>query len=108
DALRRGAVGVQPGCSFVELYVKLWQHHLAGDMDAFDELHGRMLPFLSSWMQHVELIIQVEKTILARRGLIATDVCRRPGWRLDAEEHRMIDLFLERFAPELSASPQGP
>lgn len=100
DAVRRGAVGVQPGCSFAELYVRLWQHHRAGDTEAFASLHARMLPYLSTWMQQVEYIIQVEKTILHRRGLIASDHCRRPGWELDPEESRTIDRFLEEFAPE--------
>lgn len=105
DAVRRGAVGVQPGCSFVELYVELWAHHLAGRAEAFEDLHRRMLPYLSTWMENVELIIQVEKTILLRRGLIASDVCRRPGWQLDTEESAMIDRFLAEFDDELGPRP---
>lgn len=101
DAVRRGAVGVQPGCSFTELYLGLWQHHRAGDVEAFASLHARMLPYLSTWMQQVEYIIQVEKTILQRRGVIESDHCRRPGWELDREESRTIDRFLEEFAPDL-------
>jgi dihydrodipicolinate synthase/N-acetylneuraminate lyase len=102
DAVRRGAVGVQPGCSFAELYVRLWRHHRDGRDEAFKDLHRRMLPYLVAWMQHVELIIQVEKTILARRGIIASDHCRRPGWDLDGEELAVIDRFLEEFAAELT------
>jgi dihydrodipicolinate synthase/N-acetylneuraminate lyase len=103
-ALRRGAVGIQPGCSFTELYVELWRRHGAEDLEGFTELHTAMLPWLSAWMQQVELIIQVEKTILARRGIIASDRCRAPGWDLDAEERRAIDAFLDRFAPLLDAA----
>lgn len=101
DAVRRGAVGVQPGCSFTELYVRLWGYHRTGDVDAFAALHGRLLPYLSTWMQQVEYIIQVEKTILLRRGIIASDHCRRPGWDLDREESRLIDRFLAEFDTEL-------
>ncbi len=101
DAVRRGAVGVQPGCSFPELYVRLWQHHLANDVAAFEALHARMLPYLSSWMQQVEFIIQIEKSILKRRGIIRSDHCRRPGWELDQEESRAIDRFLDDFASVL-------
>ncbi|MCC5947369.1 MAG: dihydrodipicolinate synthase family protein [Nitriliruptoraceae bacterium] len=102
DALRRGAVGIQPGCSFTELYVELWARHAAGDLEGFHALHRAMLPWITYWMQHVELIIQAEKTILAARGLIATERCRAPGWDLDAEERRMIDAFLEQFEPWLA------
>lgn len=102
DALRRGAVGVQPGCSFTELYRDLWNLRHAGDDPGFAALHRRMLPYLSYWMQQVELIIQAEKTILQRRGLIATDRCRAPGWALDRREHEMIDAFLSDFGDRLA------
>jgi 4-hydroxy-tetrahydrodipicolinate synthase len=98
DALRRGAIGVQPGCSFTEIYVELMRLWNTGDEAGFDLLHRRLLPFISYWMQGVELIVQAEKSILARRGLIAGDYCRRPGYVMDGEERRMIDRFLDEFA----------
>jgi len=101
DALRRGAVGVQPGCSFTELYVELWRRHVTGETEGFEDLYRSMLPYLTYWMQHVELVIQAEKTILHRRGIIEHDGCRGPGWQLDDEESAMIDRFLDRFAQML-------
>jgi dihydrodipicolinate synthase/N-acetylneuraminate lyase len=97
DALRRGAAGVQPGCSFTEIYVELLRLWESGDDDAFDALHGRLLGYIGYWMQHVELVVQAEKTILQRRGLIAHDRCRQPGYELDDREQAMIDRFLEEF-----------
>lgn len=101
DALRRGAVGVQPGCSFTELYVELWRRRAAGDDAGYRRLHTAMLPYLTYWMQSVELIIQIEKTILQRRGLIDSDRCRNPGWELDEEEIDMVERFLGEFAEHL-------
>ncbi|MDQ6713926.1 MAG: dihydrodipicolinate synthase family protein [Candidatus Dormibacteraeota bacterium] len=97
DALRRGAVGVQPGCSFTEVYVAIWRAWESGGHDQALDLHRRLLPYISYWMQDVELIVQAEKTILARRGVIGSDRCRAPGWTLDREERSMIDDFLEQF-----------
>jgi dihydrodipicolinate synthase/N-acetylneuraminate lyase len=97
DALRRGVVGVQPGCSFTEVYVAVWRAWEAGEHDEALDVHRRLLPYISYWMQHVELMIQSEKTILARRGIVAGDRCRAPGWPLDREERAMIDDFLEEF-----------
>jgi dihydrodipicolinate synthase/N-acetylneuraminate lyase len=97
DALRRGAVGVVPGCSFAEVYVELMRLWNDGDEAGFSRLHSRLLPYISYWMQDVELIVQSEKSILHRRGLIAGDRCRRPGYTLDGEELRLIDRFLEAF-----------
>jgi dihydrodipicolinate synthase/N-acetylneuraminate lyase len=97
DALRRGAAAVQPGCSFVEVYVELMRLWGARDYAGFTHLHRKLLPFISYWMQGVELIVQVEKHILLRRGIIAGDHCRRPHYTLDDEEYRLIDRFLDEF-----------
>ena len=97
DAMRRGAAGVQPGCSFPELYLAIWRDWHAGRRQEAIRLHTRMLPYLSYWMQSVELIVAAEKDISRRRGWIATDRCRAPGHDLDAEEHAMIDRFLTEF-----------
>jgi dihydrodipicolinate synthase/N-acetylneuraminate lyase len=101
DALRRGAVGAQPGCSFTELYVAIWDAWQRGDRDNAVCLHTRLLPYISYWMQSVELIIAAEKRISQRRGLIASDRCRSPLRRLDSEEDAMIERFLAEFADQL-------
>lgn len=97
DALRRGAVGVQPGCSFVELYLQVWGYWSAGQQERAVQLHTRMLPYLSYWMQGVELIIAAEKLISQRRGIIASAHCRAPAHILDPEEVRMVGRFLDDF-----------
>jgi dihydrodipicolinate synthase/N-acetylneuraminate lyase len=102
DAMRRGAIGVQPGCSFTELYVEFWQLWESGDQASALALHARMLPFLSYWMQSVELIVAAEKLISKRRGLIPTATCRAPAHSLDALEVAQVEAFLMEFAVELT------
>lgn len=101
DAVRRGAVGVQPGCSFVELYVELWSYLERGEWNAAQDLHRQLLPYLSYWMQSVELIVAAEKLISYRRGMVTTPVCRAPAYRLDAEEVYMVERFLDEFGSRL-------
>lgn len=98
DALRRGAVGVQPGSSFTEIYLEIWSLWEQGDRDTAIDLHTRLLPYISYWMQSVELIITAEKRISFLRGLTDTDVCRAPARALDDEELAMIDRFISRFS----------
>ncbi|MBO2465410.1 dihydrodipicolinate synthase family protein [Actinomadura violacea] len=100
DALRRGASGVQPGCSFPEPYLEIWRRWAHGDQTGAEALHTRMLPYLSYWMQGVELIVAVEKEISRRRGWFASAHCRAPAHRLDHEELAMIDRFCAEFLPE--------
>lgn len=97
DALRREAVGVQPGCSFVEIYLEIWNRWQDGRVSEADELHRQLLPYLAYWMQDVELLIQVEKTISRRRGIIQSDHCRAPGRALDGHERAMVDRFFDEF-----------
>ncbi len=97
DVLARGAVGIQPGCSFTEIYVDLWRLWQA-DKANFMILHNKLLPYINYWMQGIELIIKVEKVILKRRGIIASDYCRSPAYTLDEREQAYIDQFMSEFS----------
>jgi dihydrodipicolinate synthase/N-acetylneuraminate lyase len=97
DVLARGAVGIQPGCSFTEIYVELWRLWQT-DKTAFLVLHNKLLPYISYWMQGVELIIKAEKVILKRRGIIVSDYCRSPCYTLDEREQAQIEQFMSDFA----------
>ncbi len=96
DVLARGAVGIQPGCSFTEIYVELWRLWLS-DKSAFLRLHSRLLPYINYWMQAVELVIRVEKVILKKRGIIASNYCRSPSYGLDEREQLQIEQFMSEF-----------
>ena len=97
DALRRGASGVQPGCSAVEVYQRIWQLWSEGRAEEAEDLHRRLLPYVVAWMQEMELMIQVEKSISKERGWIASDHCRAPGRPLDVGECTSIARFLSEF-----------
>ncbi|MCT4711092.1 dihydrodipicolinate synthase family protein [Enterobacteriaceae bacterium H11S18] len=95
--LEAGGKGVMPGCSFIEVYVRIYRHWLQGELQQAEVLHTALLPYIQRWMSHCEYIIQAEKTILMRRGIIASDYCRRPGWALTAEDSLLIDKFIADF-----------
>lgn len=97
DAYRRGAVAVQPGCSFVELYLEIDRLWRAGHISRAEDLHRRLLPYLSYWMQDVNLIVAAEKRISKQRGIIRTEHCRPPTYALDSAELAMVDRFLAEF-----------
>lgn len=95
--LAAGGKGVMPGCSFTEVYVRIYRHWLNGEQQQAEALHQALLPYIQRWMSHCEYIIQAEKTILMRRGIIATDYCRHPGWQFAPEESQVIDNFIHHF-----------
>ena len=92
-----GGKGVMPGCSFSEVYVQIYRAWGEGRIGQAEALHQRLLPWITRWMSHCEYIIQVEKTILRQRGIIASDYCRHPGWTLTPEDRQGIETFLAMF-----------
>lgn len=103
DAMERGAVGVQPSASFVEVYRSILDHWNRGDRESALELHRKLLPYVSYWMQNVELIIAIDKRIAYLRGWFTTEGIRTPARDLDRHELGMVDRFLEEFAEHLGA-----
>jgi 4-hydroxy-tetrahydrodipicolinate synthase len=103
----RGAVGVMPGCSMFDLYLRIDRHYRRGERAEALSLHGKLLPMLNHIRQDVEMIIAYEKRILQRRGVIASDACRRPTFRADARHDGLFEDLWAALEPELQPVPQG-
>ena len=102
ECFDRGAIGAMPGGSMFDLYLKIYDLYLSGDRAAAMELHGSvLLPFLNHIRQNVEMIIAYEKRIMMRRGMIATDYCRHPGFATDPVFDSIFDEFYEKTLPYL-------
>ena len=97
DVLAVGGKGTMPGCSFAEIYLAIHRLWTAGKKDDAKALHERLMVYVRRWMSHAEFIIRVEKIILRKRGILASDYCREPAWALEDDDRRKIDLFMEEF-----------
>ncbi len=91
DELRRGAAGTMPAIELAEIHVALMRAHRAGDEAAVRQLFTRMLPVLN-----VQAVFRwsLTKHVLRSRGLIACDLQRAPGPRLDALDRADVDAFM--------------
>ncbi|HEM6921985.1 TPA: dihydrodipicolinate synthase family protein [Providencia rettgeri] len=97
DMLDIGGKGVMPGCSFSEIYVEMYRLWVNKEKDKAQKLHGRLLKYINQWMTHCEYIIQVEKTILNKRGILKSDYCRRPNYSLNNDDMKTIAEFMNEF-----------
>jgi len=98
EAFDRGAIGVMPGCSMYDVYLKVYDAYQAGDREAAYTYHGAILQMLNHIRQNVEMIISYEKRILYKRGIIASDVCRHPTFRLDPFFDRVFEECYDRVS----------
>ena len=99
ETFDRGAVGAMPGCSMFDLYLDIYDKYFAGDRAGAIEAHNFILPILNHIRQNVEEIIYFEKKILMKRGIIATDVCRRPTFSVDDEFEKLFEEYYALTAP---------
>lgn len=92
DELRRGAAGTMPAIELAEVHVLLMRAHLAGDAGEVRRLFTRMLPVLN-----VQAVFRwsLTKHVLRRRGLIASDLQRASGPRLDELDRADVDAFVD-------------
>ncbi|MDD1783396.1 dihydrodipicolinate synthase family protein [Enterovibrio sp. ZSDZ35] len=100
DMLDIGGKGVMPGCSFTEIYVEIYRLYQEGKSEKAKVLHAVLLEYIQRWMSHCEYIIAIEKDILKQRGIIETDYCRLPAYKID-DDAEGITGFIETFGDYL-------
>lgn len=61
EGLDRGAVGVVPGCSMYDIYLKIYDHYQAGNRQQVFELHNVLNAMLNHIRQDVEMIIFLKR-----------------------------------------------
>lgn len=100
ECMDRGAIGAMPGCSMYDVYLDIYKKYEKGERTKAIEIHNKLLPMLNHIRQNVEQIIAFEKRILKRRGIIASDYCRRPSYDTDPYFDKLFDEFYESLSKE--------
>lgn len=95
DGLAHGATGVMPGPSFTEAYVRVFELYGGGRISEAKALFYRMQPYITFSVQHLELVIRMDKRGLVRRGIFSSDRLREPTLRYDAEYEKQMDELIE-------------
>jgi len=99
DGFDRGAIGVMPGCSMYDIYLKVYDEYIKGNREEAGRICDNIiLPMLNHIRQNVEMIIYFEKRILKKRGIISTDYCRYPTFTTDACYDRLFEEHYERIS----------
>lgn len=91
DGLAHGACGIMPGPALSGIFVHIFKLYDAGQIDAAKAWFYRLLPFVVFALEHLELLIQMEKRILMQLGVIGSDRLREPTLHLDSAYQRQAD-----------------
>jgi 4-hydroxy-tetrahydrodipicolinate synthase len=103
--IERGADGAMTGYSFPEMLVELHRLLANGQRTAAHDLFDSHLPLLR-YEQQPGQGLAVRKYVLKRRGVIASDVQRKPAGRLSQESVAELEFLLDRLAAATSGSIQ--
>jgi 4-hydroxy-tetrahydrodipicolinate synthase len=98
--LARGADGAMSGFAYPEMLVEVYERFASGDVDAAEDVFDAYLPLLR--MEHQPGVgLAVRKTLLHRRGAIASPALRAPGARLGVDDQREIERLVGRLERRL-------
>ncbi len=99
DCYRRGIAGTMPGIEFLDGVVALWRALKAGDETRIYRSYFPICALVTLQLQAgLDGFLAVEKYVLVKRGLFASDRRRRPyRFELDSETKREIDRLLEQL-----------
>lgn len=95
--MERGADGAMTGYAFPDMLVDVVRLSKAGKRDEAHDLFDAHLPVVR-YEQQQGVGLAVRKYIMARRGIIASDVQRKPGSNLSAAGKAEVDYLLARLA----------
>jgi 2-keto-3-deoxy-L-arabinonate dehydratase len=111
DGLAHGATGVMPGPGFLEAYVRILNLYAQGRTVAAKTLFYRIQPYIAFSVQHLELVIQMEKRALVHRGIFSSGRVREPTPQFDGEYHNQMDelihLMNDICTEVLATEPSG-
>ena len=71
---------------------------VSDDRAEFVRRLNTFIPWITSWIDNLELLIAVEKHILFRRGIIKSDYCRHPTMAITDKAKLEIEECLKLIA----------
>jgi 4-hydroxy-tetrahydrodipicolinate synthase len=93
EELLSGATGAMTGFAFPEILVRIMRHWRAGEHDAAADVFYRAVPLMRFEFQE-GIGMAIRKTVLQRRGALASAATRAPAGALDADTKQALDRVL--------------
>ena len=110
DSFRRGIAGTMPGMEFLDGIVPLWKALQRGDDETAYRLYFPICALVALQLQAgLDGFLAIEKYVLHKRGLFATDYRRKPyAWSLDEETRLEVDRLMDLLQNEIAGGQRPP
>lgn len=102
EELTRGADGAMTGFAYPEMMVDVCAAHRRGDVERAHDLFDTYLP-LARYEQQANIGLAVRKHLLMKRGVISTEMVRKPGPKLSLQDLADIERLVRRQERRLAA-----
>jgi 4-hydroxy-tetrahydrodipicolinate synthase len=106
DGLAHGACGIMPGPALTGVFAHIFKLYDGGEAGEAKNWFYRILPFLVFALEHLELLIQMEKRVLMRCGAIVSDRLREPTLHLDTAYQQQVEELVANVVAVLAELPQ--
>ena len=96
EGMDAGICGAMPALGVADILQQVYDLAVNDDRDTAMDRFQEVLPYLVFSLQNMELLLQMEKRLLVRRGLIQHDTVRQTTLTLDPHTDRYVDYLIDR------------
>lgn len=96
EGIDAGICGAMPALGVADILQEVYDLAVGGNRDSAMDRFQTVLPYLAYSLQNMELLLQMEKRLLVRRGLIECDTVRQTTLTLDPHTDRYADYLIDR------------
>ena len=99
EEFSRGSIGTMPGSTMPDVWVKIWNNFISGEVEEAYKIQNRFSPLIKILSQTLGLSAFIYKYIMIRRGIFSEDsgYVRGPSLRPDNLHLKEIDMLLEEL-----------
>ncbi len=96
EGIDAGICGAMPALGVADILQQVYDLAIGGSRDGAMDRFQAVMPYLAFSLQNMELLLQMEKRLLVRRGLIECDTVRQTTLTLDPHTDRYADYLIDR------------
>ena len=107
EGIQAGICGAMPALGVADVLQEAFDLVVAGEMHAASDVFEQILPYLVFSLQNMELLLRMEKNLLLRRGLLASDRVRDATLTPDSKTEAYVEFLIDRVMDVVGAPDRG-